>query len=521
MKPNRFLVTWTVMIAAVMQIVDTTIVVVALPHMEGSLSASPDEITWVLTSYLVASGVFMPLTGYLSDRLGQKRYLIYSIIGFVTTSALTGLSTTLDQVVLFRLLQGVAGAGLMPLAQAILIQIYPHKERGRAMAIFGLAAIVGPVLGPTLGGYLTQVLSWRWAFFINLPIGILALAGSVLFIPETPLKERRMDWMGFVYLLVAFGAMQFVLDRGTEYGWYSSPVIVGSTAMSAIGYLLLIYHASAKKGKGILDLRLFKDRNFLVSNLLFGAIMFTLFGVLTLQPMFTESLLNIPVLTTGLLLAPRGVAAAVTMQMAGRLLNRIGPRPLVLAGVLSAAIGTLAMTQYNLDVGIWWLTWPIILQGLGMGLVFVPLTTLAFATLKRDQTAEAAGLRQMIRTIAASAGTAASTGLTAHFAQQDWNRLGGFINPFNTAVRRYLAQLRLSFHSPLATALFERLLGRQSQITALDHVFEMFGMALLASMPLLLLIGRGQSHLGATSASPEKEPQAPSRGNDARQASTH
>ena len=401
MASKRLLITWTVMIAAVMQIVDTTIVVVALPHMEGSLSATPDEITWVLTSYLVASGVFMPLTGYFSDRIGQKRYLLISIAFFMLTSGLTGLAQTLDQVVLFRLLQGIAGAALMPLAQAILIKNYPPEERGKAMAIFGLAAIVGPIVGPTLGGYLTQVASWRWAFFINIPIGLLALGGAWLYIPETPLRPRRMDWTGFAYLVIALGAMQLVLDRGTQYGWYSSPYIVTATVLSALGYALLMYHVSAKHGAGIVDLRLFKDRNFSVSNLIFASIMFNLFGVLTLQPMFTESLLNMPVLTTGLILAPRGVAAAITMQLAGRFLNRTGPRPLVLAGVLLAAVGTIAMARYNLSVGLWWLIWPIILQGFGMGLVFVPLTTLAFATLRPDQTAEAAGLPQLIRTLPA------------------------------------------------------------------------------------------------------------------------
>ncbi len=497
MASKRLLITWTVMTAAIMQIVDTTIVVVALPHMEGSLSATPDQISWVLTSYMVASGVFMPLTGYLSDRLGQRRYLMFSIAFFMLTSCLTGLSGNLDQVVLFRLLQGIAGAALMPLAQAIMIKSYAPQERGKAMAIFGLAAIVGPVLGPTLGGYLTQVASWRWAFFINVPIGVLALIGSWLYVPETPLKARRMDWTGFVYLLLALGAMQFVLDRGTQYGWYSSPPIVAATALSGLGYLLLLLHVSEKRGTGVIDLRLFRDRNFSVSNLVFASIMFNLFGVLTLQPMFTESLLNMPVLTSGLVLAPRGIAAAVTMQLAGRLLNRTGPRPLVLAGVLLAAIGTLAMTEYNLDVGIWWLVWPIILQGLGMGLVFVPLTTLAFATLRPEQTAEAAGLRQLIRTIAGSAGTAASTGLTVHFAQQEWNRLGGQINPFNPAVQHYFAQLHLPYNSPLGAELLGQVLGRQSQMVALIHVFDLFGVALLATIPLLLLIKRGRAHLGA------------------------
>ena len=499
MLSKRMLITWTIMVPAVMQIVDTTIVVVALPHMEGTLSATPDEITWVLTTYLVSSGVFMPLTGYLSDRLGQRRYLLISIASFMLTSGLTGLSDSLGQVVVFRLFQGIAGAALMPLAQSILIRTYPPEQHGRAMAIFGLAAIVGPIIGPTLGGYLTQVASWRWAFFINIPIGFLALAGAWLYIPETPLKPRRMDWMGFVYLLVALGAMQLVLDRATQYGWYSSDFIVLTTMMSVMGYALLMYHVGTKQGGGILDLTLFKDRNYTISNLVFASVMFNLFGVLTLQPMFTESVLNIPVLTTGLILAPRGIAAALTMQLAGRLVNYTGPKVLVLVGILLASVGTLAMSNYNLDVNVWCLVWPIVLQGLGMGLVFVPLTTLAFATLPPERATEAAGLRQLIRTIAASAGTAASTGLTTHFAQQNWNRLGAYINPFNPALRSYFLRLHIPYSSPLASQLLGRLLNRQSQMTSLVDVFELFGFALLATIPLLL-IKLGRSHVSSTQA---------------------
>lgn len=493
MFPKRLLITLSVMLAAVMQIVDTTIVVVAMPHMEGSLSATPDQITWVLTSYLIASGVFMPLTGYFSDRFGQRRYLLISIVFFMATSALTGVSQDLDQVVLFRLLQGIAGASLMPLAQSILIRAYPPEERGKAMAIFGMAAIVGPVIGPTLGGFLTQVASWRWAFFINIPIGMLAFIGAFLYVPDTPIKPRRIDLIGFVYLLIALGAMQLVLDRGTEYGWYSSHFILIATIVSVLGYVFLLFHARAKSGPGILDLTLFKDRNYLISSLVYGSVMFNMFGALTLQPMFTESFLNIPVLTTGLLLAPRGIAAAITMQLAGRLLNYTGPRLLVLLGILLTTAGTWAMTEYNYNVGLWWLVWPIILQGFGMGLVFVPLTALAFATLPDERVTEASGLRQLIRTIASSVGTAASTAMLAHFSQQDWNRLGGHINLYNPALSGYLNGLHLSPKSAAGASLLGRLLGQQSQMVSLVHVFAVFSFALLATLPLILLIQRGKT----------------------------
>lgn len=485
---SRAIITMVVMAAAVLQVLDTTIVTVAMPHMQGSLSATPDQISWVLTSYLISSGIFMPLTGYFTDRLGQKRYLILCIVGFVTASALCGIATSLPEMVLFRLLQGVAGAGLVPLAQAILVKAYPPEERGKAMAIFGVGVMVGPILGPTLGGYLTQMLSWRWTFYINVPVGILALVGALIFVPDSDTKPRRMDWLGFVFLLMGVGGLQFVLDRGTSEDWFSSGVIRVTALMSVIGFIGMIARSLSLGERALLDLSLFKDRNFTTSCLIFSALFFSMYGALTLQPMMIETLLGYPTLTAGLVMAPRGIAAMVAMFTVGRLFNRFGPRPFILIGVILIGVGTLVTKEYTLQVSTWGLIWPIILQGFGTGMAFVPLATMAFATLAPERASEAAGMRQLVRSLAASVGVATGTALMTRQGQVLWQQIGEHINPFNPALYAYLHNLHLDPHQPLAGAVLGHLLSRQSQFLAMLDVFVVLGWGAFATLPLLLLM---------------------------------
>lgn len=486
--PSRAIITMVVMAAAMLQVLDTTIVTVALPHMQGELSATPDQIGWVLTSYLISSGIFMPLTGYFTDRLGQRRYLIGCIIGFVAASALCGIATSLPEIVLFRLCQGVAGAGLVPLAQAVLVNTYPPEERGKAMAIFGVGIMVGPILGPTLGGYLTEVMSWRWTFYINVPVGVLALLGAMVFIPDTEIKIRRMDWLGFLFLIMAVGGLQFMLDRGTTEDWFASRMIQILAVVSTVGFIALITH-SLRKGKGaLLDLSLFRDRNFSSSCIIFSVLFFGMYGALTLQPMLFETLLGYPTLTTGLLLAPRGMAAMAAMFTVGRLFNRFGPRPFIFIGTLLVGFGTLVTKEYTLQVGTWDLVWPIIIQGFGTGMAFVPLATMAFATLAPERASEAAGMRQLIRSIAASVGVAVGTALLTRQGQVVWQELGAHINPFNPALYAYLQNLQLSPDQPLAGALLGQLIGRQSHFLAMLDVFVLMGWSAFATLPLLLLM---------------------------------
>jgi len=487
---NRAIITVVVMAAAITQVVDTTIVAVALPHMQGSLSASPDEIAWVLTSYLIASGIFMPLTGYFTDRMGQRNFLMIGIAGFMIASALCGLATNLDEIVLFRLLQGIMGAGLVPQAQAILVQSYPPEERGRAMAIFGLGVVVGPILGPTLGGYLTQVLSWRWTFYINVPIGLFAFIGALIFVPDSERRERRMDWTGFAWLVMAVGTLQFILDRGTRYDWFSSDVIRICAVTSGVGFVLLLRHTWRHGRKAVFDLHVFRDRNFGFATLIFSVFMFSMYGMITLRPMLIETLLGYPALTTGLIMAPRGLASMAGMFLVSRLINRTGPRPLVIAGAATFTVGVLAMTRYSLQVDTWWLVWPTIVQGFGVGLAFVPLATVAFTTLPESDAHEAAGVRQLCRTIGGSVGVAVGAALFARQGQVSWNQLGAHINPYNPAVADTLARLGLEGITHRAGALFASILHQQAALQAMINVFLVLGVSVLATLPLLLLMGR-------------------------------
>jgi DHA2 family multidrug resistance protein len=481
---NRGWITAVVMAAAIMQIVDTTIVTIAMPHMMGSLSATSDQISWVLTSYLISSGIFMPLTGYFTDRIGRKRYLLISIVGFVIASVLCGLSTTLQEVVAFRLLQGVAGAGLAPSAQAILVTVYPKEKHGRAMAIFGLGAMIGPILGPTLGGLLTQWLSWRWTFFINVPVGILAFIGAWLFIPDTERKERRMDWLGFGYLALAVGCLQFMLDRGTRYDWFSSHVIQILGILSVVGFALLISHCLKLGKRAVFDIRLFANRNFGFSTLTFAMFMFSMYGSLTLLPQLLENLYNFPVLTTGLILAPRGLAAIPGMLLVGRYVNRVGAKPFIFCGTLLVAFGTYVTTEYNLTTGIWFLIWPQLLRGFGVGMTFVPLSTLAFSMLRQEDNAEAAGMRQLGRTIGASMGAALSSAIITRMAQVSFNQIGGKVNPSNPALANFLHHIHMHLNATSA-AIIGAIVGRQAEMRAYLDSFLVLGLSVLFTLPLL------------------------------------
>ncbi len=501
---ERALITVAVMSATVMQVLDTTIVNVALPHMEGQLSAAPDQITWVLTSYLVASGIFMPLTGYFTDRLGQKRYLLLSVLGFVVASALSGLSTSLTEIVVFRLLQGVFGASLVPLSQSILVNTYPPEERGKAMAIWGIGVMIGPILGPTLGGYLTQVLSWRWTFYINVPVGIFSMLAIWRAVPDTKRRPRTMDWFGLVLLSFAIGGLQFVLDRGNQDDWFDSHTIQIAALLSVIGFLGFAWHGLVHRERSLFDLRIFRDRNFSTSSLLLAVFGLGLYGMLVLQPMMLESLLGYPTFTTGLVMAPRGIASMLSMFLVGSLINRTGARPLIVVGILLSIIGTFATTHYNLYISPFWVVWPIVVQGLGMGMIFVPLAAVAFTTLRPEQSAEAAGMYSLLRTIGSSIGISIVTTVMTRQAQVVWNQLGGHLQPFNPSLYLYLDRLHLVPTDPRAAAVLGLELGRQARMVAFADAFTLIAWSFVAMLPMVLLL-RGSGRKARATGTPALE----------------
>ena len=487
---ERFLITVAVMSATLIQVLDTTIVNVALPHMAGNLGASTDQISWVLTSYLVSSAIVMPLTGYFADVIGRKRFLLISIAGFVAASALCGIAQNLFQIVAFRLLQGVFGAALVPLSQAIMTDAYPPEERGKAMAIWGLGVMVGPVLGPTLGGWLTEVAGWRWTFYINVPVGALSFFLASTAISESEKRERRMDWTGLGLLGMGVAGLQYMLDRGTSQDWFASTDIRISAALAVTGVAGFGWWSFRNGERALFDLRIFKDRNFAMACGVMMAMGLGLFGGLVLQPILLESLLGYPIVTTGLIMAPRGIATAIAMIIVGRLVAKTDPRILVGVGMLTSALGSWAMTHYSLDITTFWIIWPAAVQGLGLGLIFVPLSTIAYATLPRAKMAEAAGIYSLVRTIGAAAGISVVTTLLTRQAQVSWNELGANVTRYNPAVIDYLRSLHLSPTDPHALALLAGQIAQQAEMIAIVDVFKVTMWSFLAMLPLVLLLRR-------------------------------
>lgn len=489
-KGARLWITIAVMASTLIQVLDTTIVNVALPHMSGELGATSDQITWVLTSYLVASAIFMPLTGYFTDTMGRKKYLLVSIVGFVAASALCGIAQNIVEIVLFRLLQGVFGAALVPLSQAIMVDTYPLEERGKAMAIWGLGVMVGPVLGPTLGGWLTDVLSWRWTFYVNVPIGALSFLLAARFVPDTEKRARTMDWTGLILLSAGIAGLQYALDRGNEQDWFSGLDIRVSTAVGIVGLVGFIFYSLLKKGNKLFDIRIFKDRNFAMACLIMSLLGLGLNGSMVLQPQLLESMLGYPILTTGIVMAPRGIATAVAMIVVGRLVSRYDPRIIVATGMVLSAFGSYEMTNYNLDINNFWIIWPALLQGFGMGLIFVPLSTIAFATLPQRQAPEGAGLYSLIRTIGGAVGISIVETVMSRQSQASFNTLGGYITPYNPAVGQYLSGLHIAPNTPQAAAAIGAQILQQATMLAMNDVFKLIAISFVVMLPVVLLLRR-------------------------------
>jgi DHA2 family multidrug resistance protein len=488
----RLMITLAVMSATLIQVLDTTIVNVALPHMQGQLGATSDQISWVLTSYLVSSAIFMPLTGYFSDILGRKKYLLICISGFVVASAFCGIAQSVVQIVTFRLLQGVFGAALVPLSQAIMSDAYPPEDRGKAMAIWGLGVMVGPVLGPTIGGWLTDFASWRWTFYINVPIGALSFFLATQYVPDTPRKARRMDWTGLALIALGIAGLQYMLDRGTQQDWFSANDIRASAVAAAVGFTGFIYWSVKRGPAALFDLRIFKDRNFAIACAAMAALGLGMFGGLVVQPILLEGLLGYPIVTTGLVMAPRGIATAVSMIIVGRLIGKVDPRLIVGSGMLISAVGSYSMTHYSLDVSTFWVIWPAVLQGMGLGLIFVPLSTIAYATLDRSRMAEAAGIYSLVRTIGAAVGISIVTTLMTRQAQVLWNELGAHVTKYNPALLEYLRGLHLSPTDPQAIALVAAQVGQQAQMIAMLDVFQVTTWSFLLMFPLVFLLRRNK-----------------------------
>lgn len=485
---HRGPITVSVMLATIMQALDTTIANVALPHMQGSLGATYDQISWVLTSYIVAAAIVMPLTGFLSARFGRKRVFMASIVGFTITSMLCGAAMNLTQIVLFRLLQGVFGASLVPLSQAVLLDTYPRERHGPAMALWGLGVMVGPILGPTLGGWLTEYYDWRWVFYINLPFGLLAWFGLGLYVRETEIDAtRRFDLMGFAMLSLGIGALQMMLDRGGTLDWFASTEIVVEAMLAGLGLYLFVVHIFTHEHPFI-EPALFRDRNFSVGLLFIFVVGMILLTTMTLLPPFLQGLLGYPVVDVGLLLAPRGIGTMISMFVVGRLSGRVDARLQLVLGLLLAAFSQWEMTQFDLDITGWDVVRTGVVQGLGLGFLFVPLSTIAFSTLAPRLRTEGTALFSLVRNIGMSIGVSVVITKLSSNVQANHAGLAQFIEPFSFALRQAAASGAVDPGTPLGLSLLDAEVTRQAATLAYLQDFRMMTWVTLAALPLVLLL---------------------------------
>jgi MFS transporter, DHA2 family, multidrug resistance protein len=485
--PHTGMITVSIMLATVMQVVDTTIVNVALPHMQGSMSATQDQISWVLTSYIVAAAILTPLTGVLADRFGRKRLFLVCVLGFTLASMLCGAATSLTEIVLFRALQGALGAGLVPLSQAVLLDTYPREKHGSAMALWGMGVMVGPVLGPTLGGLLTEYYSWRWAFYINLPVGALAMLGIMAFVPETPTRKRGFDFFGFALLSIAIGALQLMLDRGNSLDWFgSTEVLLEATAAGLALYMFLVHMYTAKEP--FIEPGLFADRNFTTGVMLMFMVGVMLLATMALLPPFLQSLLGFPVITAGYVLAPRGLGTMAAMMIVGRLVGRVDTRWLLLGGLTLMAWSLWDMTKFTAEVGIYEIVSTGVIQGIGLGFIFVPLSTVAFATLDPRYRGEGTSMFSLIRNIGSSIGISVAVTVLGREAQTSHALFSEAINPFSTALRAPGVPELWSSLSERGVVALNAEVTRQALTQAYINDFRFMLYMTFVALPLLLLM---------------------------------
>jgi DHA2 family multidrug resistance protein len=477
---NRGAITISIMLAPIMQGVDTTIANVALPHMQGSLSVAQDQIAWVLTSYIVAAAIMTPLTGWLAGRFGIKYVFLISVAGFTLASALCGSATSLAQLVIYRVLQGVCGAALVPLSQSVLLQINPPERHARAMAVWGTGTILGPVIGPALGGWLTDDYNWRWVFYINLPVGALATLGILIFIRETRHAHREpFDFFGFATLSLAIGALQLMLDRGELKDWFSSTEIWISATIAGLCFYLFVV---------------------LAGTVMMFFIGITLNGTLALVPTMLQELMNYPVLTTGLVTAPRGIGTMIAMFLVVHLIGRVNTRLIILTGLGLTAVSLWQMTGFSLQMGMGLVISTGVLQGFGLGFVFTPLSTVTFSTLPRQILTQGTAIFSLTRNIGGSCGIAVVEALLAENTQIVHSRLVEHLRPDNPLAQAPYLMPPFSLTIPSGVAALNAEATRQAAMVAYIDDFELMMIIIIVALPLLLLLRTPRLIPGATAA---------------------
>ena len=489
---HPLLVSGSVMVASLLYSIDWTIAAVALPHMQGTFSATHDQVAWVITSYIVASAIMIPTSGWLSTRFGRKRVFVSAVAGFTLASVFCGAANSLPVEVLARIFQGVSGAFLIPLSLAIILDTFPAEQHAKAMAYWGIGSVCGAVMGPTLGGYLTEYLSWRYIFYINVPFGLIALLGVVLFLPETERdSSKKLDWFGFLTLAIGIGALQMMLDRGQRLDWFESGEIIFEACLAGIALYMFNMHVLTHRDP-FLDPRLFVQRNFFIALLLIS-----FYGLLTVPPMvmmpaFLEHVRGYSIDTVGLLQSPRGVGILLALFISGRVSGRIDPRFMILFGLLCLGISTGAMALWNINVDTWSIVWTGFIQGIGAGVILVPVQMCAFALLPPAKRNEGTAVFNLIRTMFSSIGVSITLAVFVYVGATGRAELVEHITPYSQALQYFNHSGGYTAGSVHGLAVIAREIDLQSLMLGYNASFLMLAIGAFVAMPLVLLIGRAR-----------------------------
>jgi len=505
-KARRTMVTVCAMAATIMQALDTTIANVALPYMQGSLSASQDQINWVLTSYIVAAAIMTAPIGWLADRFGRKKLFIVCVGGFTVASLLCATAQNIEQIVLYRLLQGMGGAALVPLSQAVLLDSYSVEERSGAMAIWGIGVMLGPIMGPTIGAWLTDNYSWHWVFLINLPIGVITALGLMVFMHETKLQTHlRFDWFGFIALAVGIGSLQLLLDRGEEVGWFGAREIWIEAIIAAFGFWYFFAH-SLTTDEPFVRFEMFKDRNFVSGVVFMVVIGVVLFGTMALVTPFMQNLLGYPIQTAGFLLGSRGLGTLFTMMVAPRLMKHIEVRWLILAGLLITGWTLYVFTGFSLDTTQFTIVTSSIAQGVGLGLLFVPITTAAFSTLPGHLRTGGTAILTLVRNIGSSVGISMVIAQLTSTTTYMHARLAEDVTPFNNALQMPDVRSLLDITTDAGRAMLDGIVTQQANLIAYLNDYKLLMYLTLLVIPLIFIIGSTRSKPAAAGAGHDDEP---------------
>lgn len=485
---KRWLVITTIMMVAILEVLDSTIVNVALPHIMSSLGTNQNQITWVLTSYVVSSAIMLPLTGFFSSRIGQKQLLLTNITGFMVSSVLCGIAQSLTEIVIFRVFQGLFGASLIPLSQSILRETFPLEEQSKAMAIWGIGIMAAPVCGPTLGGFITEHMSWRWIFYINLPVCLLGLALTLIIIPKTEQRRyQEIDWMGLILMVIGIGALQIFLDKGNENDWLNSNFIL---ILLTIAIFCTIYFIirSLIHSDPVVKLRIFKDRNFRISCLVLALFSGSLFSLITLEPILLERLFNYPALTTGWTMAPLGIASSVSIIFVPQLMKHINIKIILITGMGFCIYGAFRFTHINLNSSIQEFLLNNAFLGFGMGFLMVPLTTYSLATLAKKDITEGAGLYSYSRMLGTSIGISLLSTLISRTTQINWNALSSHITIYNSNLHQWVTSQQLIFLYPVEVNRLAYITQQQASMLSFLDGFRVIAIIFILLIPLLLTL---------------------------------